>query len=271
MAEIKVAVAGAGGRMGRVLVRLACETPGFALAGAFEAKGSPFLGQDAGTLAAGAPAGVTIGDDAEAAIRAADVLMDLTAPAASVVFVQLCAANGKAMVCGTTGFSPAQDVVFAEAAKSIAIVKTGNFSLGVTVLAALVKQAAQALDTDFDIEIVETHHNRKVDAPSGTALLLGEAAATGRGIDLAAVSERGRDGHTGARKRGAIGFASLRGGNVVGEHTVVLAGAAERLELTHRADDRALFGTGAFKAARFAAAAKPGLYAMTDVLGLPRI
>ena len=171
-------------------------------------------------------------------------------------------------VIGTTGLSGENEKLIAEAAKRAVIVKSGNMSMGVNLLAALVKRVAKTLDEDFDIEILEMHHNKKIDAPSGTALMLGRAAAEGRGVDLAQRSERGRDGETGARSKGDIGFASLRGGTVVGDHTVIFAGPAERIELVHKAEDRMIFARGALKAALWARGQKPGLYSMADVLGL---
>ena len=195
-------------------------------------------------------------------------MIDFTVPAATVALAERTAKAGCVHVIGTTGLDPAQEALIAAAGRTATIVKSGNMSLGVNLLAALVRQVAKSLDADFDIEIVEMHHNRKIDAPSGTALLLGEAAAQGRGISLAENSERGRDGHTGARKRGAIGFAALRGGNVVGEHSVIFASAAERIELVHKAQDRMLFALGALKAARWAQGRAPGLYSMADVLGI---
>jgi 4-hydroxy-tetrahydrodipicolinate reductase len=268
MADMRLIVAGAGGRMGRALVKAIAETPGLMLAGATEGEGSPLLGQDSGVLAGLQPNRVIITSEVRPLTLAADGILDFTVPAATVKLAALAAETKIAHIVGTTGMSAADDAIVAEAAKTTCIVKSGNMSLGVNLLAVLTRQVAQALDEDFDIEIVEMHHNRKVDAPSGTALLLGEAAAAGRKIDLAARSERGRDGHTGARARGAIGFASLRGGNVAGEHSVIFAGSDERIELVHKATDRTIFARGALKAARWAHGRAPGLYSMLDVLGL---
>ncbi|HTP90939.1 MAG TPA: 4-hydroxy-tetrahydrodipicolinate reductase, partial [Xanthobacteraceae bacterium] len=201
----------------------------------------------------------------------ADGLIEFTIPAATLAFAELTAAAGLVHVIGTTGHSAEEDAVIAEAAGRARIVKSGNFSMGVNLLAALVKRVAKTLDDDYDIEILEMHHNKKIDAPSGTALMLGRAAAEGRGIDLKQHSIRGRDGMTGARHAGDIGFASLRGGTVVGEHIVTFAGPAERVELTHRAEDRMIFARGALKAALWARDQKPGLYAMADVLGVAEI
>ena len=195
-------------------------------------------------------------------------LLDFTIPAATLALAELAARKGLVHVIGTTGLSGENEKLIAEAAKRAVIVKSGNMSMGVNLLAALVKRVAKTLDEDFDIEIVEMHHNKKIDAPSGTALMLGRAAAEGRGIDLDQRSERGRDGHTGARTRGDIGFASLRGGSVVGDHTVIFAGPAERIELSHKAEDRMIFARGAVRAALWARGQKPGLYSMADVLGL---
>jgi len=204
-------------------------------------------------------------------LQSADGLIEFTIPAATLVFAELTAAAGIVHVIGTTGHSAEEDAIIAEAARRAVIVKSGNMSLGVNLLAALTKRVAKTLGADYDIEIVEMHHNKKIDAPSGTALLLGRAAADGRGIDLANRAVRGRDGVTGARRSGDIGFASLRGGTVVGEHTVMFAGPAERIELTHRAEDRMIFARGALHAASWARGKKPGLYTMADVLGLKDI
>ena len=268
MADMRLIVAGAGGRMGRALVKAIAETPGLALVGATEGEGSPLLGKDSGVLAGLPPNRVIVTSEVRPLTLAADGILDFTVPGATVRLAQLAAETKIAHIIGTTGMSAADDAIVAEAARSTAIVKSGNMSLGVNLLAVLTRQVAQALDEAFDIEIVEMHHNKKIDAPSGTALLLGEAAAEGRKIDLKSHSERGRDGHTGARKAGAIGFASLRGGNVAGEHTVVFAGADERIELTHKATDRMIFARGALKAAQWVHGKPPGLYSMLDVLGL---
>ena len=268
MADLQVAIAGAGGKMGAANIRAIAATPGLAVVAAFDRPGSPAIGRDAGELAGADTLGVTINDDIEAALGTADAVIDFTAPAASVALAVRAGALGKIHIIGTTGCSAEDDAAIAAAAKAGAvIVKAGNFSLGLNLLLGLVKKAAAELP-GFDVEILEMHHNRKVDAPSGTALMLGEAAAKGRGIDLASHAVRVRDGHVGAREPGSIGFASLRGGNVIGEHTVILAGPSERLELTHIADNRALFAEGAVRAALWARDQKPGLYSMADVLGL---
>jgi 4-hydroxy-tetrahydrodipicolinate reductase len=268
MADMRLIVAGAGGRMGRTLVKAIAEAPGLVLAGAVEAEGSPLLGQDAGSLA-GLPAnGVKLGNDIKALLAHADGIVDFTTPAATVTSAQLAAERGAVHIIGTTGFSADDEAKITDAAKRAVIVKSGNMSLGVNLLAALTAQVARTLDEDFDIEIVEMHHNRKVDAPSGTALMFARAAADGRGIELAQHTIPAREGQTGARRRGDIGFAALRGGTVVGEHSVIFAGPAERVELVHRAEDRMIFARGALKAALWARGKKPGLYSMADVLGL---
>lgn len=268
-ADVKIAVTGAAGRMGRTLIRLIHETPGAAIAGGIEAKGSPHIGDDLGTLAGLAtPLGIAASDDPLAVIKDVDALIDFSVPGASVEFAGLAAQARIVHVIGTTGFDEAQEARIEAAARHATIVKAGNMSLGVNLLAALVRQAARALDPSWDIEIVEMHHRHKVDAPSGTALLLGQAAAEGRGIALGNRSERGRDGQTGARAEGAIGFASLRGGSVVGDHDVIFAGASERITLGHVAEDRAIFARGAIRAALWGQGKGPGLFSMADVLGL---
>jgi len=268
LSDLKIAIAGAGGRMGAANIRVVAETPGLALHAAFDRPGSAVAGRDAGEVAGLEPAGVTILDTAEAALEGAEAIIDFTVPAASVALARRAAERGLIHIIGTTGCSAEDDAAIAAAAEAGArIVKSGNFSLGVNLLLGLVRQAAASLP-NWDVEVLEMHHNRKVDAPSGTALMLGQAAADGRGVDLATHSVRSRDGHTGAREAGSIGFATLRGGNVIGEHSVILAGAAERIELTHKADSRALFAEGAVRAALWARAQRPGLYTMADVLGL---
>ncbi|PWJ78422.1 dihydrodipicolinate reductase [Pseudaminobacter salicylatoxidans] len=269
MSDMGLVVVGAGGRMGQTLIRTAHSMPGVRVAGAVERKGSPHVGLDAGELAGLGRIGVTITDDPVPAFAKADGVLDFTAPAATVEFAGYAAQARIVHVIGTTGFTQENEAGIAAAARHATIVKSGNMSLGVNLLAVLVEQAAQALDPeDFDIEILEMHHRHKVDAPSGTALLLGEAAAAGRGIRLGEHSVRVRDGHTGPRKEGDIGFATLRGGSVVGDHSVILAGVGERITLSHNAEDRAIFARGAVKAALWAHGRKPGLYSMRDVLGL---
>jgi 4-hydroxy-tetrahydrodipicolinate reductase len=268
MSDMRLIVAGAGGRMGRTLVKAIAETAGVALAGAVDAPASAVIGRDAGELAGVGANGVAVAADPAPLLDKADGVIDFTIPAATIALAEIVARRGLVHVIGTTGLSPENEKLIAVAAQRSAIVKSGNMSLGVNLVAALVRLVAKALDEDFDIEIVEMHHNRKIDAPSGTALMFGRAAAQGRGITLEQHSERGRDGHTGARERGAIGFASLRGGTVVGDHIVTFAGPAERIELVHKAEDRMIFARGAVKAALWARGKKPGLYSMADVLGL---
>jgi 4-hydroxy-tetrahydrodipicolinate reductase len=254
--------------MGRTLVRVVSESSGARVVGAVERPGTPELGMDCGALAGIGDNGIAITDDPLPLFAKADGVLDFTSPDATVAFAALAAQARIVHVIGTTGLSAEHDDKLAAAARHAILVRSGNMSLGVNLLAVLVRQAARALDADFDIEVVEMHHRHKVDAPSGTALLLGAAAAEGRGIDLGEHSVRSRDGHTGARKRGDIGFATLRGGSVVGEHSVLFAGEGETVELAHRASDRAIFARGAVKAALWARDRKPGLYSMADVLGL---
>ncbi len=268
MTEMRLVVVGAAGRMGRMLVRTIHDTPGAVLAGAIERPGSEAIGQDAGILAGTGEAGIRVTDDALPVFAAADGVLDFTSPAATVSFAALAAQARIVHVVGTTGMEDEHLAKLEAAARHAVIIRSGNMSLGVNLLAALVKRVAKSLGEEFDIEIVEMHHRMKVDAPSGTALLLGEAAAEGRGIALRDKSERGRDGITGARRPGAIGFASLRGGTVVGDHDVVFAGPSERITLSHHAEDRAIFARGAVRAALWGRGRKPGLYSMADVLGL---
>lgn len=268
MSALRIVVAGATGRMGRTLIRAIAEGEDCALAGALVAPGRSQLGEDAGAMAGLKPLGVALSDDPKPLLAKADILIDFTTPKSSVALAALAAEARLAQVIGTTGLSEADEAKIREASRRTVIVKSGNMSLGVTALLALVKLAAKALP-DFDIEIVEMHHRMKADAPSGTALLLGRAAADARGIALEKASVRGRDGITGARADGAIGFVSLRGGTVVGEHEVILAGSQERLVLGHVAEDRMIFARGALAAARWAQGKAPGLYAMADVLQLP--
>ena len=259
---MKLAIAGAGGRMGRVLTRIIHETEGCSVAGGLELKGSPLVGTKMGETA------VMITDDPAALFKNIDGIVDFTVPAASLSLVEFSAKAGIVHVIGTTGIDAAGEEKIRAAGKSARIVKSGNMSLGVNILASLVRKAAAALGEDFDIEVLEMHHRQKIDAPSGTALLLGQAAAEGRAIDLAKRSVRSRDGHTGARPKGDIGFAALRGGSVVGEHTVIFAGNSERIEFSHRAESRDIFAYGAVTAALWARGQKPGFYSMADVLGL---
>ena len=265
---MKLVVTGAAGRMGRALIRSVSENPDTVLHAAIERQRSEAIGTDAGTLAGLEAIGVTVSSDPLAAIVEAEGILDFTTPEATVATAELTAQARIVHVIGTTGLEDSHLGALNAASRHATIIRSGNMSLGVNLLAAITRQVAQALDADFDIEIVEMHHRHKVDAPSGTALLLGEAAAEGRGIDLAESSVRMRDGYTGARQKGTVGFATLRGGSVVGEHSVIFAGEGERVELTHRAGDRAIFAHGAVKAALWGRGKKPGLYGMADVLGL---
>jgi 4-hydroxy-tetrahydrodipicolinate reductase len=267
MSGIKIVVAGAAGRMGQALLRVIADSSDFTLAGALVRKGHPDLGNDASALAGAKPSGVALTDDPLPLIAHAQALVDFTAPALSVELAALAAQARIVHVIGTTGFSAQDDDKIRAAARHAVIVKSGNMSVGVNLLAAFARQAAKALP-NFDVEIVEMHHRKKVDAPSGTALLLGRAAAEGRDITLENHSVRSRDGHTGPRDDDAIGFASLRGGTVVGEHEVIFAGPGERIALRHVAEDRSIFATGALIAAKWGQDKKPGLYAMADVLSL---
>jgi len=268
MADMRLIVAGAGGRMGRALIRAISDTPGAVVSGALEMPGSEWVGKDAGTLAGLSPNGVKVSSDLWSLSAEADGILDFTVPRATIANVAIAAERGLVHVIGTTGLSGSDNAVIKSVTSRAVVVQAGNMSLGVNLLAALVKRVAQSLDPSFDIEIVEMHHKAKVDAPSGTALMLGEAAAAGRNVDLESHSARGRDGITGARRSGDIGFASLRGGTVTGDHTVIFAGPYERIELTHRAEDRMIFAHGALKAALWAKDKPPGLYSMADVLGL---
>jgi 4-hydroxy-tetrahydrodipicolinate reductase len=268
MTDMRLIVAGAGGRMGRVLTRVISETPGAVLTGALEAPGSELLGKDAGVLAGLPENGVKLSADLWTLSANADGILDFTVPGATIANVAIAAQRGLVHVIGTTGLSPSDEAVIKSVTSRAVVVKSGNMSLGVNLLAALVKRVANTLDANFDIEILEMHHNAKIDAPSGTALMLGEAAAAGRGITLDDHSARGRDGVTGARRPGDIGFASLRGGTAAGDHSVIFAGPHERLTLSHHAEDRMLFAHGALRAALWAHGKPPGLYTMADVLGL---
>ncbi|APX67950.1 MULTISPECIES: 4-hydroxy-tetrahydrodipicolinate reductase [unclassified Brucella] len=267
--EMGLVVVGAGGRMGQTLIRTIQSIEGAKLVGAIERSGSPFLGKDAGEVTGIGTLGVAITDDPLPVFAKAQGVLDFTSPVASVEFAGLAAQARIVHVIGTTGCSAEDDDKIRAAARHATIVKSGNMSLGVNLLSVLVQKAAEALGPeDFDIEILEMHHRHKVDAPSGTALLLGEAAARGRDIALADNSVRVRDGYTGPRETGAIGFATLRGGSVIGDHSVILAGTGERVVLSHHAEDRSIFARGAIKAALWAHGKKPGLYSMLDVLGL---
>jgi 4-hydroxy-tetrahydrodipicolinate reductase len=271
MSDMRLVVAGAAGRMGRMLVQVIHATPGAVVAGALERPGSPALGQDAGALAGIGEIGVPLTADPLEALLKADGVIDFTIPASTV---ELCAIAAQARivhVIGTTGLATADLEKISAAARHAVVVRSGNMSLGVNLLAGLVKKVAATLGADYDIEILEMHHRMKVDAPSGTALMLGDAAAAGRGVDLATHSVRARDGHTGARPDGVIGFQTLRGGTVVGDHDAIFAGPGERLILSHKAEDRGIFARGAVRAALWGHGQKPGHYTMADVLGLSEI
>jgi 4-hydroxy-tetrahydrodipicolinate reductase len=254
--------------MGRMLLRQALATEGVVLVGGTERPGSDLVGRDAVELAGAAPAGRPVTADPAELFGIADAVIDFTTPAATLTHADLAANTGTILVVGTTGLDAAGRTHLADAARHTRIVHAPNMSVGVNLLFALTRQVAATLGADYDIEIVEHHHRHKVDAPSGTALGLGQAAASGRGVTLDAVADRARDGHTGARADGHIGFAVVRGGDVVGDHTVMFAGPGERLELTHKAGDRAIYARGALRAAQWAAGQPGGLYSMADVLGL---
>lgn len=268
MSDLKIGVAGCAGRMGRAVIRRVCETSGCVVVGGIEQPSNPALGQDLGTLAGLEPMGLSAGEDAAALFAACDVVIEFAAPEASVRDAALAAQTETAYVVGTTGLTADQQGDIEAAAKRAPIVQAANFSLGVNVLLSLTRRLSGILDEDFDIEVLEMHHRRKVDAPSGTALALGVAAAEGRKVDLDTVADRGRDGITGERGRGDIGFAVLRGGNVAGDHTVIFAADDERIELTHKATDRAIFARGAVSAALWLAGQPAGFYSMEDILGL---
>ena len=268
MAEVRMGVVGCAGRMGQNLLRQIDATDGASIAGGSERPGHEAIGQDVAVLA-GLPAlGLTVGEDSKALFEAADVVLDFTTPEATIAHAALAADSLTALVIGTTGCNAEQDALIRDAATRAPIMQAANMSVGVNLLLQLTRQVAAILDEDFDIEVVEMHHRHKVDAPSGTALALGRAAAEGRGVAHDAVAERGRDGITGARQRGAIGYAALRGGNVAGEHSVVFAADNERVELTHKAGDRAIFARGGVRAALWLHGKPPGFYSMIDVLGL---
>ncbi|CCG41661.1 4-hydroxy-tetrahydrodipicolinate reductase [Magnetospirillum molischianum] len=265
---MKIGICGCAGRMGRMLMESVLNTDGCDLSGGSERSGAPIIGRDLGTLIGREALDLAATDDIAALFDASDALIDFTAPAATVAHAAMAAERGKILVVGTTGLTPEDEQALAAAARRTVIVHAPNYSVGVTLLTALTERAAQVLGEDFDIEIVEMHHRHKVDAPSGTALGLGRAAAAGRAVALDQVWCKSRDGHTGARPRGEIGFATLRGGDVVGDHSVIFAAEGERVELTHKASSRAIFARGAVRAALWAQGRTPGLYTMRDVLGL---
>lgn len=263
-----IVITGGSGRMGQMLTQTVATSDACRLVAVLERPDHPWIGQDAGIAAGGAPLGVTVTDDAVEAFAQAQAVIDFTAPQATVGFAALAAQARAVHVIGTTGLTEADLARLDAAARHAVIVRAGNMSLGVNLLVRLTEKVAAALDADFDIEVIEAHHNQKVDAPSGTALMLGEAAAKGRGVSLADVRDAGRDGITGARRRGEIGFSAIRGGDIVGEHDVLFAAPGERILLRHLATDRAIFARGALKAALWGQGKPPGSYDMMDVLGL---
>jgi len=265
---MKIGIVGCAGRMGRMLIQEILFTPSVKLSGGTERAGAAAVGQDLGTLVGARPAGVVATTDAPGLFAISDVVIDFTMPAITLVNAELAAATGKALVIGTTGLTDADKATIAAAAKKTAIVQSPNMSVGVNALLALTERLAATLSDDYDIEILEMHHSAKVDAPSGTALGLGESAAKGRGKKLADIARRTRDGNVGPRPTGEIGFATLRGGDVVGDHTVIFATQGERVELSHKASSRDIFAKGAVRAALWCKGRAPGLYSMRDVLGL---
>lgn len=266
--RLRIGIAGCAGRMGRMLIQAVSAAPDLQLVGGFEGPGNPAIGADLGSLA-GLPAmGVSVEENAQSVFAAVDCVIDFTVPDATATNALQAASTTTALVVGTTGLTAAHRTALARAAEKVPVVVAANMSVGVNLLLGLVRQVAGILGPEYDIEIVEMHHRHKVDAPSGTALALGEAAAKGRKVALSDVAVRSRDGHTGPRPAGAIGFATLRGGDVVGDHTVAFAGDGERIELTHKASSRSVFAQGAVRAALWTRGRPPGLYGMQDVLGL---
>lgn len=263
-----IVITGASGRMGQTLVKLVVAQGQFRIVGAIEREGSPALGRDIGDLCGLGPLGVPVTDDPLPAFALARALVDFTTPAATVAFAALAAQARLVHVVGTTGMEPEHHRKLDLAAHHAVIMQAGNMSLGVNLLTRLTQKVAKALDSDWDIEIVEAHHRMKIDAPSGTALMLGQAAAEGRGLNIDVAKVSGRDGITGARERGTIGFSAVRGGDIVGEHDVIFAADGERIILRHIATDRGIFARGALKAAAWGLDQKPGRYDMMDVLGL---
>ncbi|MCW9035223.1 MAG: 4-hydroxy-tetrahydrodipicolinate reductase [Rhodospirillales bacterium] len=265
---MKIGIVGCGGRMGRMLIAQVMKTDGAELAAGSEMEGSPLIGQDLGGLTGLGDVGIAVTDDARDVFSNADVVIDFTLPSATIKHAEMAMKYGTGLVLGTTGLGVDQQAVIEAASRETCVLQAPNMSVGVNVLFAMTKKVAALLDEDYDIEIVEMHHRHKVDAPSGTALGLGKAAAAGRQVDLDEVSDRVRDGHTGARERGNIGFATLRGGDVAGDHTVIFAADGERVELTHKASSREVFARGAVRAALWLEDKTAGLYSMEDVLGL---
>ena len=266
-APLRIAVAGASGRMGRMLVEAVLDAPGCTLAGALDVSGSPALGQDAGAFL-GRATGVTTTDDLDAVLAASQVLIDFTRPEGTLRHLEACAARGVALVIGTTGFSAEQKAAIGAGAQRTAVFMSPNMSVGVNVVMRLLEQAAKAFSHGYDIEIIEAHHRNKIDAPSGTALAMGEVVAKALGRNLADNAVFGREGVTGVRDPSTIGFATVRGGDIIGDHTVLFAGIGERIEITHKSSSRATYAQGSLRAARFLAHSGPGLYDMNDVLGL---
>lgn len=263
-----IVITGASGRMGQMLVKTVLASDKARLVACIERPGNPWLGRDVGEAMGGAPLGVIVTDDPLPAFAQAQAVIDFTAPAATVEFAALAAQARAVHVIGTTGLEAAHHAKLDAAARHAVIVQAGNMSLGVNLLTRLTQKVAAALDADWDIEVIEAHHRMKVDAPSGTALMLGQAAADGRGVSLDAARVSGRDGITGARERGSIGISAIRGGDIVGEHDVLFAGEGERIILRHVATDRTIFARGALRAALWGQGQKPGRYDMMDVLGL---
>ena len=264
---LRIAVAGASGRMGRMLIEAVTAANDLVLAGALDVAGSPALGQDA-TAFLGVNSGVHITADLKAGLANAQVLIDFTRPEGTLAHLQQCRERGVSAVVGTTGFSPAQKAQIAAHAQHVAVMFAPNMSVGINVVLKLLDVAARALSEGYDIEIIEAHHRHKVDAPSGTALQLGEVVAAALGRDLKDCAVYAREGVTGERDPSSIGFATVRGGDIVGDHTVLFAGTGERIEITHKASSRATFAQGALRAARFLADKNSGLFDMNDVLGL---
>jgi 4-hydroxy-tetrahydrodipicolinate reductase len=267
MSALRVAVAGASGRMGRMLVEAVLAAPDCELAGALDVAGSPALGQDAAAFL-GKSSGIAITGDLDAGLKNAQVLIDFTRPEGTLAHLAACQRLGVKLVIGTTGFTEAQKAQIAEGAQHTAVLLSPNMSVGVNVVLKLLETTARVLNEGFDVEIVEAHHRHKVDAPSGTALAMGEAVARGLGRDLKACAVYGREGVTGERDASTIGFATVRGGDVIGDHTVMFLGTGERIEISHKATNRVLFAQGSLRGARFLATKTSGLYSMADVLGL---
>ena len=265
---LKIAVTGSSGRMGQMLINTLSSSETMTLSGAIERTGHAWVGNDVGVLMGGAHSGVEVSENYLEVFSSVDAVVDFTIPAATIEFAKIAAQTGTAHIIGTTGFTPDEIDLINASANHVPIVRAGNMSLGVNLLVTLTKQVAAALDEEFDIEVIEAHHNKKIDAPSGTALMLGEAAAQGRGVSLEDVRDTKRDGIVGARKSGDIGFVAVRGGDIVGEHDVLFASQSERITLRHVAQNRDVFARGALKAALWSQGKPPGAYSMLDVLGL---